>query len=93
VSEDIERPGGTVYGDAVNVAARLESIGEPGGVNLQRPLLVIQRLWCYRDRLDLRVSEISPYQFRRLARTLFIPTAALRRESRLSSSTGIPAAL
>jgi adenylate cyclase len=29
-----ERPDGTVYGDGVNIAARLESISEPGGVTV-----------------------------------------------------------
>ena len=32
LGEVIEQPDGTVYGDGVNVAARLESIGEPGGI-------------------------------------------------------------
>ncbi|HTS55537.1 MAG TPA: adenylate/guanylate cyclase domain-containing protein, partial [Burkholderiales bacterium] len=32
LGEVIERPDGTVYGDGVNVAARLQSIGDPGGV-------------------------------------------------------------
>ena len=32
LGEVIERPDGTVYGEGVNVAARLESIGEPGGI-------------------------------------------------------------
>jgi len=34
LGEVIEKPDGTVYGDGVNVAARLESIGEPGGVTV-----------------------------------------------------------
>jgi len=34
VGEVIEKPDGSVYGDGVNVAARLESIGEPGGVTV-----------------------------------------------------------
>ena len=32
VGDVIEQSDGTVYGDGVNIAARLESIGEPGGV-------------------------------------------------------------
>jgi adenylate cyclase len=34
LGEVIERPDGTVYGDGVNVAARLQSIGEAGGVTV-----------------------------------------------------------
>ena len=34
LGEVIEKPDGTVYGDGVNVAARLQSVGEPGGVTV-----------------------------------------------------------
>jgi adenylate cyclase len=34
LGEIIAKSDGTVYGDGVNVAARLESIGEPGGVTV-----------------------------------------------------------
>src|SRR5690349_21298411 len=34
LGEVIELPDGTVYGDGVNIAARLERIGEPGGVTV-----------------------------------------------------------
>src|SRR5262245_21006111 len=34
LGEVIEKRDGTVYGDGVNVAARLQSIGEPGGVTV-----------------------------------------------------------
>src|SRR3954463_11818483 len=34
LGEVIERPDGTVYGDGVNVSARLESTGEVGGVTV-----------------------------------------------------------
>src|SRR5215510_13523236 len=34
LGEVIEKPDGTVYGDGVNVAARLQSIGDPGGVTV-----------------------------------------------------------
>jgi adenylate cyclase len=34
LGEVIERPDGTVYGDGVNIAARLESISQPGGVTV-----------------------------------------------------------
>ena len=34
LGEIIEKPDGTVYGDGVNIAARLESLAEPGGISV-----------------------------------------------------------
>src|SRR5262245_42271207 len=34
IGEVIERSNGTVYGDGVNIAARLETMGEPGGITI-----------------------------------------------------------
>ena len=34
LGEVIQKQDGTIYGDGVNIAARLESIGEPGGVTI-----------------------------------------------------------
>ena len=38
VGEVIEKPDGTVYGDGVNVVARLQTLAEPGGVVVSGPV-------------------------------------------------------
>lgn len=36
---DVERPGGQIYGDTVNIAARLQELAPPGGIALSAPVL------------------------------------------------------
>ena len=52
----VEESDGDLMGDGVNVAARLEGIGEPGGICLSED--------AYRQvksRLDLRISDLGPH--------------------------------
>src|SRR4249920_1439634 len=62
LGEVIERPDGTVYGDGVNIAARLESIGEPGGVTVSGT--VFDQV---KNRLELGFDFIGEQQVKNIA--------------------------
>src|SRR5215471_9325031 len=62
IGEVIERPNGTVYGDGVNIAARLESIGEPGGITVSGT--VFDQV---RKRLQLDFAFIGEQQVKNIA--------------------------
>jgi adenylate cyclase len=68
----IEKADGTVYGDGVNIAARLESLAKPGGVS------VSEAVYCaVRDRVDATFCDQGEQAVKNIAkpvRAFFVST-------------------
>jgi adenylate cyclase len=62
IGDIIEQPDGTVYGDGVNIAARLESIGEAGGVCVSGT--VFDQV---RNRMTVRFEFLGEQQVKNIA--------------------------
>jgi adenylate cyclase len=60
---DVIAEGGDIFGDGVNVAARLEALAEPGGICISR--VVRDQV---RDRLDFAFEDLGDQQVKNLAR-------------------------
>src|SRR4051794_8606741 len=58
----MEKADGTVYGDGVNIAARLEGIAEPGGVTVSEPVL-----WAVRRRVAAAFDDIGEQHVKNIA--------------------------
>ena len=54
---------GDIYGDGVNVAARLEGLAEPGGICLSRAARD-----QVRDRMDIRLEDLGEVEVKNIAR-------------------------
>jgi len=52
---DVEGAGTDILGDAVNIAQRIESVAEPGGVSLSEPVYV-----QVRNKVSYRLEELGP---------------------------------
>ena len=76
----IEEDDGTIYGDGVNIASRLESIAEPGGINVS--LLVRESV---RHKIDVRIDDLGEPSVRRTSSGWEIrpPQAAVRLDVRV----------
>ena len=60
---DIIKDGRDIYGDGVNVAARLEALAEPGGISVSR--VVRDQV---RDKLDFAFQDMGEQQVKNIAR-------------------------
>jgi TolB-like protein/class 3 adenylate cyclase len=58
----VEETDGDLMGDGVNIAARLESLAEPGAICLSE-----QAYWQVKARLDLAVTDLGPIQLKNIA--------------------------
>jgi adenylate cyclase len=63
LGEVIEKADGTVYGDGVNIAARLESLAEPGGITISGS--VHEQV---ESRLEIRADYLGEQQVKNIAR-------------------------
>ena len=57
----IEKPDGSVYGDGVNIAARLQTLAEPGGIVVSEAVH-----GAVRDRIAARFADRGEQQFKNL---------------------------
>src|SRR5215468_2024873 len=64
---DIIKDGRDIYGDGVNIAARLEALAEPGGICVSR--VVRDQV---RDKLDFAFEDLGEQQVKNIARPLRI---------------------
>src|SRR5262245_44630675 len=72
-----------IYGDGINVAARLEGLAEPGGV------LVSQAVHDQvRDRLDLAFEDLGERELKNIARPVRVYRLRAPAEARASSAPG-----
>jgi TolB-like protein len=75
-----------IFGDGVNVAARLEALAEPGGICVSR--VVRDQV---RDKLDFAFEDRGEQQVKNIARPLRVYSIPLDTEAK-SSPTGVAAA-
>jgi adenylate cyclase len=80
----MEKADGTIYGDGVNIAARLEGIAEPGGVT------VSDAVQCaVRQRLDAAFDDLGEQRVKNIA----APVRAYRVSARTAAAAGDVAAV
>ena len=78
---DIIRDGRDIYGDGVNIAARLEALAEPGGICVSR--VVHDQV---RDKLDVGFEDLGEQQVKNIARPVHVWRVQLGAKPAVSAS-------
>jgi adenylate cyclase len=65
VGDVVEESDGDLMGDAVNIAARLESVAKPGAICISE-----QAYWQVKGRLELSVIDLGPVQLKNIAESV-----------------------
>jgi adenylate cyclase len=73
---DIIKDGRDIYGDGVNIAARLEALAEPGGISVSRAVRD-----QVRDRLTLSFEDMGEQQVKNIARPVRVHRILVRKNS------------
>src|SRR3984893_15719235 len=85
---DIIIEDGDIFGDGVNIAARLEALAEPGGICLSATAHE-----QVRDRLDITFDDLGEQQIKNITRPVRTYGVALGASSRAALPAGVPLAL
>jgi adenylate cyclase len=82
---DIIRDGRDIFGDGVNIAARLEALAEPGGICVSQ--VVHGQV---RDKLDLAFEDTGEQQVKNIARPVHVWRVRLGIKPAVSASVPLP---
>src|SRR6201981_1737564 len=85
---DIIIENGDIFGDGVNIAARLEALAEPGGICLSAAAHE-----QVRDRLDIAFDDLGEQQVKNIARPVRTYAVTLGASPRAALSVGTPLSL
>jgi len=82
---DVIRDGRDIFGDGVNIAARLEALAEPGGICVSR--VVHEQV---RDKLDVAFEDMGEQQVKNIARPVHVWRIRLGAKLAISASEPLP---
>ena len=82
---DVIRDGRDIFGDGVNITARLEALAEPGGICVSR--VVHDQV---RDKLDIAFEEMGEQQVKNIARPVYVWRIRLGAKPALSAPEPLP---
>jgi adenylate cyclase len=81
LGEVFEKPDGSVYGDGVNVAARLQALADPGGIVLSDAMR-----WAVKGKCPVEIQDAGAHQVKNIAEPLRVFKLGLPRSPSIPPS-------